>query len=132
MTDLYRFVSDDVKGSAPSLENLTKLLLHERGDLKPLLNETGDNIIGFESKIGGTNITSYNRYSIRITKPGTMFVLECYDNVGVVAHYEGESVERVYQQVNAKFQTKLDREFAGRAGVAKFDLNRLIANGAIR
>ena len=119
MSDNYKLVSPDFKGCGPSLDELEKLVQKTERGWEQILNEEGDNIIGFRRDFIDSSYHP-NVYHLEIRKPGQGFTMTLSDSEGVISHFEGEIVERLYGKLISCQQKLIDERFKIRAERAKY------------
>ncbi len=110
MTDLFRFVSEDAKGTGVKLEDLVAFS-EKVNDWQVILNNEGDNIIGYYREI----FYAGDKYRFEILKPGSEFTLMYSDSSGVLCHFEGAEIEKLYGKIQATTQKRLDENYQVRA-----------------
>ena len=133
--DNFRFVEEDLKWDSPSLEavlNLAKFV----GDWEPIVNQEGDNIVGYrgEPSLGigrilkklaisdydrNTKLTKVCSYVIVVKKPGQGYTLTLSDPRGVLATYSGDGIEELFNRANTDFKQRINQDFEGRLKGAK-------------
>ena len=114
MTDYFRFVSSDAKGTGPKLEHL--VAFSERTKYwDAIFNDAGDNIIGYRRKL----IEGGSEYVFEIRKPGTEFTVSFSCPAGELCRFEGTEVQRLYGIIEAAYQSGLDNNYQDWARAAK-------------
>ena len=129
MVDYYKLVKEDIQADIPSLDAVIAFANHI-DNWEPIVNEEGDNIIGYHGGIDDWVRPSpqaesvYCKYTADLKKPGEHYALTLYDSWGVLGKYSGDMVQELFKRVNGDFEKALNEGFKKRTDRAKekFDL----------